>query len=71
MFSDVVMSPYALGPELRAPLAYVFTLLLRHGPRVPLLDVYGAGPAVQWTVLLGMVVLSGLVALRLTGRRTA
>jgi hypothetical protein len=71
MFSDVVMSTYALGPELRAPLAYVFRLLLRHGPRVPLLDVYGVAPAIQWTVLLGMVVLSGLVGLRLTGRRNA
>jgi hypothetical protein len=69
MFSDVVMSTYALGPQLRSPLAYVFELLLLRGPRVPLLDSYGVDPAVQWAVLLALVLLSVTVVWReLRGR---
>jgi hypothetical protein len=61
MFSDVVMSTYALGPELASPLQYVWRLLLERGPRVPLLDVYGAAPAVQWAVLLALATFSAAV----------
>jgi len=67
MFSDVVMSTYAFGPELRFPLAYVTRLLVSGGPRVPLLDVYGVSRGVQDA---GLLALSGvsLLLLRLSAR---
>jgi len=61
MFSDVVMSTSAFGPELRSPLAYVMRLLLLRGPRVPMLDVYGVAPAAQWAVLLALAAASALM----------
>jgi hypothetical protein len=64
MFSDVVMSTHAFGPELKAPLTYVVRLLLLHGPRVPLLDVYGVARGVQWAVLLALVVAAVLILRR-------
>jgi len=70
MFSDVVMSTYAFGPELRAPLVYVTRLLLGHGPRVPLLDAYGVAGAVQWAVLTALAALAVFAARRL-GRRAS
>jgi hypothetical protein len=70
MFSDVVMSTYALGPELRSPPRYVLALLRDHGPRVPLLDGYGAAPAAQWIVLLALAVLSAVLLRRALERAT-
>jgi hypothetical protein len=71
MFSDVVMSTHALGPELRSPLVYVLELLRLHGPRVPLLDSYGVAPAVQWVVLTALAGLSVTVLrVELRGRAT-
>jgi hypothetical protein len=67
MFSDVVMSTYAFGPELRAPIAYVIRLAFTSGPRVPMLDVYGVPAGVQWAVL-GAVTALFAVGLRALGR---
>jgi hypothetical protein len=64
MFSDVVMSTYALGPELQAPLAYTFDLLRARGPRVPLLDAYHVSAPVQWAVLVALGALSGFLLRR-------
>jgi hypothetical protein len=64
MFGDAVMSAYAFGPEMRAPLAYVLKLLWLGGPRVPLLDVYDVAAAVQWSVLLALATLTALVLRR-------
>lgn len=64
MFGDAVMSAYALGPEMRAPLAYVLKRLWLGGPRVPLLDVYGVAAPVQWLVLVALATLSAVVLRR-------
>jgi hypothetical protein len=61
MFSDVMLSTYALGPELRAPLAFVLGLARLHGPRVPMLDSHGVAPPVQWAVVLALAVFSLVV----------
>lgn len=61
MFGDVVMSAYAFGPEMRAPLAYVLKRLWLGGPRVPLLDVYDVAPLVQWSALLALAALTVVV----------
>ena len=58
MFSDVVLSTYAFGPDLEFPLAYVCRLLLAHGPRVPLLAAYGTPGWFQATLVAGLVALS-------------
>ena len=64
MFSDVMMSTYALGPELRSPLAFVLGLTRAHGPRVPLLASHGVGPPVQWTVVIVLAALTLVVVRR-------
>jgi len=64
MFGDMVMSTYAFGPEMRAPLAYVLKRLWLGGPRVPLLDVYDVAPAVQWSLLLALAVLTAALLRR-------
>ena len=62
-----MMSTNAFGPELRSPLVYVLRLLLAHGPRVPLLDVYGVARAVQWALLASLAALA-ILARRKLGR---
>jgi hypothetical protein len=47
MFSQVIMSAFAFGPELDSPLTYVLSLLFRSGPRLSLLDAYGVSPIAQ------------------------
>jgi hypothetical protein len=65
MFSDVVLSTYAFGPDLEFPLAYVGRLLLAHGPRVPLLAAYGAPGWIQAALLAGVVAVSAMSLYRL------
>jgi len=64
MFGDVMMSAYAFGPEMRAPLAYVLKLLWLGGPRVPLLDAYEVAAPVQWLPLLALAALTAVVLQR-------
>lgn len=64
MFGDLVMSAYAFGPEMRAPLVYVLKRLWLGGPRVPLLDVYDVAPPVQWSLLLALAVLTAVLLRR-------
>jgi hypothetical protein len=52
MFSDVMMSTFAFGPEMDRPLAHALRLLRAEGPRVPLLDCYGV-PGVMQAALVG------------------
>jgi len=54
MFSDVLMSTYAFGQELRYPIRYALQLVASLGPRSPLLDAYGAGPLAQAVLVLGL-----------------
>ena len=61
MFSHVMMASQAFGPELAFPLAYASKLLVGLGPRVTILDGYGASPVVQGAVLLAVVALSVLL----------
>jgi len=63
MFSHVMMSTAAFGPELALPLVYVSRLLVHLGPRVTLLDGYGVAPVVQWAVLLAVATLSIMLLL--------
>jgi len=70
MFSDVVLSTYAFGPDLEFPLAYVLRLFLAHGPRVPLLAAYGAPGWTQAALLAGLVAFS-VCALRRFHRQPA
>jgi hypothetical protein len=58
MFSDVVLSTYAFGPDLEFPLPYAFRLLLAHGPRVPLLAAYGAPGWIQAALVAGLLAFS-------------
>jgi hypothetical protein len=55
MFSDVIMSTYAFGQELRYPILYAFRLLLEQGPRSPLLGAYGVDPRAQTVFVLGLL----------------
>jgi len=55
MFSDVIMSTYAFGPDLRYPIHYAFRLLAERGPRAPLLDACGADPRAQAAIVFGLV----------------
>ncbi len=51
MFHDVfIATPYD-DTRLQRPLSYLVALLREHGPRVPLLDAYGASRATQWAAL--------------------
>ena len=61
MYSDVVLSTYAFGPELEFPLAHVARLVAGAGPRVPLLDVYGVPAAVQAAVLAALLAATAVV----------
>jgi len=54
MFSDVIMSTYAFGPDLRYPIGYAFRLLAERGPRAPLLDAYGVDPRAQAAIVVGL-----------------
>lgn len=54
MFSDVILSTYAFGEELRYPIRYAFRLLARDGLRFPLLDAYGVDPVAQATFVVGL-----------------
>jgi hypothetical protein len=58
MFSDVLMSTFAFGPELESPLRYVASLLFRFGPRLSLLDSYGVSPLVQSGLFFLLVAVS-------------
>ena len=66
MFSDVMLSTNAFGPELEFPPAYAVSLLAARGPRVPLLASYGVPPLVQVAVLAALTALT--VALWRAGR---
>jgi hypothetical protein len=69
MFSDVMMSTNALGPELKTPIAYVGSLVRLQGPRVPLLASHGVAAPVQWVVVLALAALTSFVFWReLRGR---
>jgi hypothetical protein len=68
-FSHVILSTPAFGDKLRRPLAHALGLLLEHGPRIPLLDVYGAPPMAQAAILLLLVGLSAGVFRVVLGRR--
>jgi hypothetical protein len=54
MFSDVIMSTYAFGQELRYPIRYAVRLLAEGGPRAPLLGAYGVDPLAQAGFVLGL-----------------
>jgi hypothetical protein len=58
MFSDVLMSTFAFGPEMERPLAHALGLLRAEGPRVPLLDGYRVPGALQAALLAGLAVAS-------------
>jgi hypothetical protein len=58
MYSQVMMSTFAFGPELEDPLAYVIDLLVRLGPRVSLLDAYGVGARMQLGVFVSLLAVS-------------
>jgi hypothetical protein len=64
MFSHLIMSTNAFGAELRYPLPYAIGLLLRRGPRIPLLDGYGVHPVVQ---ILAFLILVGVSIVLLRG----
>jgi len=55
MFSDVIMSTYAFGQELRYPIRYAFRLVAEEGPRSPLLGAYGVDPRAQAALVLGLL----------------
>jgi hypothetical protein len=55
LFSHIIIATPAFGPGLEAPLLLVMRLLATLGPRVPLLDVYGAPPMLQWGVIAGLL----------------
>jgi hypothetical protein len=70
MFSDVMLSTNAFGPELEFPSWYAVSLLAARGPRVPLLASYGAPLLVQIAILAALAALT--VALwRAVGPRPA
>ena len=54
MFSDVLMSACAFGPEMDRPLAHALALLRAEGPRIPLLDSHGVPAAAQAALLAGL-----------------
>lgn len=63
-FSHILLATPAFGEDLHRPLAYVLGLLMRAGPRIPLLDDHGASPRMQWTLLSVLLGLSAMVVHR-------
>jgi hypothetical protein len=68
MYSDVIMSTYAFGQELRCPILYAFRLFAESGPRAPLLGSYGVDPRAQAAIVLGLL-LATLVVVGVRVRR--
>ncbi len=61
MFSDVILSTYAFGQELRYPIRYALRLFAEGGPRVPVLAAYGVDPRAQAAIVLSLVLATLLV----------
>ena len=63
MYSDVIMSTYAFGEELRYPILYAFRLFAEGGPRSPLLGAYGVDPGAQAVMVLGLLLATLVVVI--------
>jgi hypothetical protein len=61
MFSDVILSTYAFGQELRYPILYAFRLFAEGGPRSPLLGAYGVDPRAQAVLVVGLLLATLIV----------
>jgi hypothetical protein len=61
MFSDVILSTYAFGEELRYPIRYALRLLAETGPRSPLLAAYGIEPRAQAVLVFGLALATVVV----------
>jgi len=64
MLSQTTMSTFVFDPELGSPITHLAGLLLRLGPRVPLLDAYGVSPALQVVVVLALLAASAALLWR-------
>jgi hypothetical protein len=62
MFSDVMLSTYAFGQELRYPIRYALSLLAERGPRAPLLDAYQVDPETQAVLVVTLLIATIVVA---------
>ncbi len=63
LFARSLMSSFAFGSELRFPPGHVLKLLITEGPRITILDAYGAPMLVQAVVLVALVSLSAFLIL--------
>jgi hypothetical protein len=72
MYFDVFLTSGLDDPRLDIPVVYSLTQVLRRGPRIPLLDVYGAPHALQGLVFAAAAVSAAVLAryaLRRSDRR--